>query len=405
MLPKGIKFTDAMKRDFFENTQVAFQLKSNFELRRAYWLFRLIQNKTLVSIGKRITQIALRLRLPIDGVIKATVFNQFCSGVSAQASQKVVNRLGAVRIASVLAYSVEGTASEAGFDASLAKTLETLNDQKGNPNHPYGVFKPTAIGAFSLFEKIAQKEVLTVTEQAAWERVKNRFETLCSQSVSWGLRVFVDAEESWIQPAIDTLVEEAMSRHNKKEANVITTVQMYRHDRLEYLKGLIEKANRQDFQLGVKLVRGAYIEKENERAQKLGYPSPICASKSETDQNFDAGVQTLVAHLDRCTLFMGSHNENSILSLLELMAKNKIANNHPNIWFGQLYGMSDHLSFNLADNGYNVAKYIPFGPIKEVLPYLIRRAEENTSVAGQSSRELELITKELNRRASPADAA
>ena len=394
-----------MSEQIFENTKVAFQLKSNFELRRAYWLFRLIQNRSLVKLGKRVAHWALQLRLPVEGLIKATVFNQFCSGVSAAASQQVVARLGKAQIVSVLAYSVEGTASEAGFEASLTKTLETMEAQKGNPNHPYSVFKPTAIGAFSLFEKVAQKTALSSDESQAWDRVCQRFDRLCRQAVELQMQLFVDAEESWIQPAIDDLVEEAMARHNQHQVWIITTVQMYRHDRLAYLKKLIEKARLQNFVLGVKLVRGAYIEKENDRAQQLGYPTPMCANKSATDTNFDAGVSLLVTHLDRVKLFMGSHNETSILKLLALMQAKKIANNHPHIWFGQLYGMSDHLSFNLADKGYNVAKYVPFGPIREVFPYLIRRAEENTSVAGQSSRELELITKELERRAAVKDVA
>ena len=394
-----------MKQNIFENTQVAFQLKSNFELRRAYWLFRLIQNRSLVNVGKRLAHWALKMRLPVEGLIRATVFNQFCSGISAVASQPIVSRLGQAQIVSVLAYSVEGTASEAGFEDSLEKTLATMAAQKGNPNHPYSVFKPTAIGAFSLFEKVAQQQELTPEEKGAWGRVCQRFDHLCQQAVDWQMQLFVDAEESWIQPAIDALVEKAMKRHNSQQPWIITTVQMYRHDRLDYLKYLIEKAHQQNFYLGVKLVRGAYIEKENERAQQLGYPSPMCADKAATDANFDAGVALLVAHLQRVKLFMGSHNEDSILKLLALMQAKKLPNNHPHIWFGQLYGMSDHLSFNLADRGYNVAKYVPFGPIRDVFPYLIRRAEENTSVAGQSLRELELISKELNRRAATRDVA
>ena len=389
-----------MKRDFFENTSVAFQLKSTTELRKAYWLFRLIQSKTLVALGKVLATWALKLRLPVEGLIRATVFQQFCSGVSAATSQRVVQRLGQAKIVSVLAYSVEGTADEAGFEASLQKTLETLENQKGNPNHPYGVFKPTAIGAIELFEKVSAKESLTKEEAQSWSRVCARFEKLCQQSVDWEMQLFVDAEESWLQPAIDDLVEKAMARYNTEKAWIITTVQMYRHDRLEYLKSLIEKANKQGFLLGVKLVRGAYIEKENERAHHMGYATPICASKAATDSNFDAGVRLLLDHIALCTLFMGSHNEKSILQLMAWMEEENLPKNHPNIWFGQLYGMSDHLSFNLADKGYNVAKYVPFGPIREVFPYLIRRADENTSVAGQSSRELELITKELKRRAT-----
>ena len=387
-----------MKADFFENTQIAFRLKSNFELRRAYWLFRMIQSRILVQVGKLAVQIAIKLRLPVEGIIKATVFNQFCSGTTAEASQKVVNRLGRLNIASVLAYSVEGIASEKGFDDSLAETLRTLKAQAGNTNHPYGVFKPTAIGSFSLFEKIAQVQELNPEETASWHRICDRFDTLCKESVSMGMKLFIDAEESWIQNAIDQLAEKAMSSYNKEKLWIINTVQMYRHDRLAYLESLLKKSREEGFLVGVKLVRGAYIEKETARAVKMNYKNPICKNKEATDLNFDRGVALLIDNIANCTLFMGSHNENSIKKLMFLLNAKNIAKNHPNVWFGQLYGMSDHLSFNLAEGGYNVAKYIPFGPVAEVMPYLIRRAEENTSVAGQSSRELELIAKELKRR-------
>ncbi len=389
-----------MKGNFFENTQVAFRLKSDFELRRAYWLFRIIQSRTLVFLGKFAVSLALKLRLPVEGIIKATVFSQFCSGTSAEASQKVVNRLGALNIASVLAYSVEGTASEKGFDDALSETLRTLKAQAGNPNHPYGVFKPTAIGSFSLFEKRAQAIELSDEEKVSWERVCHRFDILCKESVSMGMKLFVDAEESWIQDAIDQLTEKAMATYNKDSLWIINTVQMYRHDRLEYLKSLLKKSREEGFLVGVKLVRGAYIEKETERALKMNYENPICQNKEATDINFDSGVALLIDHIEYCTLFLGSHNETSIKKLMLLLDDKNIPKNHPNVWFGQLYGMSDHLSFNLAEGGYNVAKYIPFGPVAEVMPYLIRRAEENTAVAGQSSRELELIAKEIKRRST-----
>ena len=394
-----------MNSGFFENTQVAYRLKSDFELKRAYWLFRLVQSRSFVKLGKALTHLAIKLRLPVEGLIKATVFNQFCSGTSAQGSQSVVNRLGKLNIASVLAYSVEGTASEEGFEASLEKTLATLEAQAGSPHHPYGVFKPTAIGALTLFEKVSAEVPLSSEETAAWKRVEQRFDKLCRSSVDWKMKLFVDAEESWIQPAIDRLTEAAIVRYNQEQLWIVTTVQMYRHDRMAYLESLVAKARKEDFQVGVKLVRVAYIEKETERANVLGYHNPICKSKAATDLNFDAGVAYLVDNLDRCTLFMGSHNENSIANLMRILEDKNIPNDHPNIWFGQLYGMSDHLSFNLAKAGYNVAKYIPFGPVREVLPYLIRRAEENTSVAGQSSRELEMIKKELKRRRSKVAGA
>ncbi|MCJ7466064.1 MAG: proline dehydrogenase family protein, partial [Maribacter sp.] len=263
---------------------------------------------------------------------------------------------------------------------------------------PFAVFKPTGYGRFLLFEKIGEGKSLTKAEQAEWDRVVARFDVTCKKAFDLDVSLLIDAEESWMQDAADSLVEEMMRKYNTKKAVVFNTLQMYRWDRMDYLKNLHEKAKKEGFKIGMKLVRGAYMEKENERAEEKEYPTPICASKEATDDNFDMAISYMVDHLDTISLFAGTHNEKSCYKLMELMQTKRIAPSNPRIWFGQLYGMSDHITFNLAKKGYNVAKYLPFGPVRDVMPYLIRRAEENTSVAGQTSRELSLLKKERKRR-------
>jgi proline dehydrogenase len=263
---------------------------------------------------------------------------------------------------------------------------------------PFAVFKPSGYGRVSLFHKIGEGKSLSKKEQEEWDRVVGRFETTCKKAYDLDVPLLIDAEESWMQDAADELVEEMMRKYNKEKAIVFNTLQLYRWDRMDYLKELHAKALKEDFKIGIKTVRGAYMEKENERALEYNYTSPICATKSESDSNYDATVAYIVEHLDRISLFSGTHNELSSYKLIELMDQKGISHNDTRIWFGQLYGMSDHISFNLAEKGFNVAKYLPFGPVRDVMPYLIRRAEENTSVAGQTNRELELIKKERLRR-------
>ncbi|MGC6403580.1 MAG: proline dehydrogenase family protein [Flavobacteriaceae bacterium] len=389
----------------FEDTQTAFVLKSDADLDRAYFLFRLIANEPLVRIGTTVTNFALKSHLPIEGLVRATVFDHFCSGTTAEESLSVVDKLASQGVASILDYSVEGDKSEIDLDTCLAKTLETFDYSKQNPDLPFGVFKPSGIGRFGLYEKISAKQPLTAAEEAEWQRVENRYRQLCDRAVSLGIRLLIDAEESWIQPAIDELIEKLMAQYNRNEVVVFNTLQMYRHDRLDYLKTLHQRATKQGFKVGVKLVRGAYLEKENQRAKQHNYPSPLCKSKSDTDKNFDAALVYVFDHLEDIALFFGSHNEASAYAILDLIAAKGLDQKHPHIWFGQLYGMSDHISFNLAKAGYQVAKYLPFGPVRDVMPYLIRRAEENTSVVGQTTRELDLISKERKRRKINGDSS
>ena len=383
-----------------DNTKNGFTLKSNFELRKAYFLFKIISNKTLTNIGKTALKISLKLRLPILFIVRGTVFEQFCSGETLTESFDTVKKLHNKNVKSYLHYSVEGLENEDSYDLSLNEVLDSIKFVAEKQILDFTVFKPTAIANSLILEKISKGYSLNDNEETLYRRAYERFNKICEFAYKKDVKILVDAEESWIQDAIDQIVLEMMIKFNKDKAIVFNTSQMYRHDRLEYLKSLHKAANERKFHIGIKLVRGAYIEKENKRAKKNNYLSPICNSKELTDQNFDNGASYILSNLDLFSLFSGTHNEESIYKIIEIMNSKSINKDDSNIWFGQLYGMSDNITFNLANEGFNVIKYLPYGPIKEVIPYLIRRAEENTSVKGQTSRELELIKKELERRVS-----
>ena len=386
--------------NIFNNTEVAFALKSDTELDRAYFLFKMIDNEPLVKIGTAVTNFALKAHLPVEGLIRATVFDHFCGGINEDDCLTVVDKMYTKGVSSVLDYSVEGKEEEEQFDAALEMTLKTIEFAKERAAIPFAVFKPTGFGRFYLYEKIGEKQPLTTNEQAEWNRVVARFESVCKAAHDKNVALLIDGEESWMQDAADELVTDMMRKYNKEKAIVFNTLQMYRWDRLYYLKKLHEQAKADGFYIGMKLVRGAYMEKENVRAEEKGYPTPICASKEATDLNYDSAVLYMMQHLELMSIFMGTHNELSSYTLLAMMQENGISKNDDRIWFGQLYGMSDNISYNLAKHGYNVAKYLPFGPVRDVMPYLIRRAEENTSVAGQTSRELNLLKTERTRRKS-----
>lgn len=384
--------------NLFNNTQVAFALKSDTELDRAYFLFKMISNQPLVRIGAAVTNFALNAHLPVEGLIRATVFDHFCGGVNENDCLSVVDNMYTKGVSSVLDYSVEGKEEEEQFDAALKMTLKTIEFAKERDAIPFAVFKPTGLGRFELYEKLGEKQMLSAKEQQEWDRVVARFDLVCSEAHKKEVALLIDAEESWMQDATDELVTNMMRKYNKEKAIVFNTLQMYRWDRLDYLKNLHQRAIEEGFFIGMKLVRGAYMEKENNRAKEKGYPSPICASKQATDANYNAAVLYMVDHLEKMSIFAGTHNEESTYNLMKQMEGRGIPTTDQRIWFGQLYGMSDNISYNLADHDYNVAKYLPFGPVKDVMPYLIRRAEENTSVAGQTNRELGLIKAERKRR-------
>lgn len=382
----------------FDNTEIAFASKSDAALERAYFLFRLIANQPLVKIGTHIAQFALKSHLPVEGLIRASVFDHFCSGTTAKESLKVVDVLAGQKVYAVLDYSVEGAKEEISLDDCLTHILATIELSAQSENIPFTVFKPSGFGAFELYEKVSLNKPLTKEETAAWERVRQRFIACCDLAQKKGMKLLIDAEESWIQPAINLIVEEMMGLYNRETAIVHTTAQMYLKEKLSYLKALKDKAEAEGFIAGVKLVRGAYMEKEREVAEARGWSNPICSSKEVTDNNFDQAWKFILENLTHFSLYFGSHNEKSTYAIIAAMAESQIPKDHPQLWFGQLYGMSDHISFNLAHHGYKASKYLPFGPVKDVLPYLIRRAEENTSVAGQTVRELELLQKERKRR-------
>ena len=382
----------------FENTEHAYKLKSNSELFRALYLFKLISNQRLVAFLTKVATLAIKFKLPISFLFKYTVFKQFCSGISEKDSIDEVDRLASYNVKSYMHYASESQKSEVGMDESLTKILDTLKFSSGKSALQFTVFKATSLGPIDLFEKVSAGIGLNYEEKNIWRRVLKRIEVCCKTARSLNVKIFIDAEESWIQSAIDDIAESMMAKFNTNKAYVFTTIQMYRIDRLAYLKKIIDKAEEKNFLIGVKLVRGAYMEKENIRAKNLGISSPICKNKKATDLNFDKALEHIIDKVHICNLFIGSHNEESIIKATKLMNKYKYKNNHPFIWFSQLYGMADHISFNLALEGYQVVKYVPFGPVKEVIPYLIRRAEENTSVSGQTPRELNLIKKEIRRR-------
>ena len=382
----------------FDNTEVAFSLKSDSQLERAYFLFKMIQNQPMVRIGTAVTNFALKAHLPVEGLIRSTVFDHFCGGVTEDDCLPVIeNMFTKGKVHSVLDYSVEGKEEEESFDDALEKTIKTINFAEEKQSIPYAVFKPTGFGRFALYQKIGEKKELNADEKSEWLRVVERFHSVCKLAVEKDVPLLIDAEESWMQDAADNLIEELMETYNTNKAIVFNTLQMYRHDRMEYLKGLHQRAHQKGYHIGMKVVRGAYMEKERERAAENGYPSPICKDKQATDDNYNAAIHYMMEH-PKMAIFAGTHNEESSYLLMELAEKHKIDKNDMRLWFGQLYGMSDHISFNLANQGYNIAKYVPFGPVRDVMPYLIRRAEENTSVAGQTSRELNLLKTERKRR-------
>ncbi|HXJ99244.1 MAG TPA: proline dehydrogenase family protein [Gelidibacter sp.] len=384
--------------DIFENTEVAFSLKSDSELERAYFLFKMISHEPLVRIGTAATNFALKAHLPVERLIRSTVFDHFCGGINEEDCLPVIDKMYSKGVSSVLDFSVEGKETEEHFDSAMETTLKIINFADERESMPIAVFKPTGFGRPYLYQKKGEGKPFTTEEQNEWDKIVARYDKVCKLAKEKDVEILIDAEQSWFQDATDDLCEDMMRKYNTGVPIVYTTLQLYRWDRLDYLKALHERALKDGFTIGVKIVRGAYMEKEREIAKEKGYESPICATKEATDKNFDETLEYILRNLDTISLFIGTHNEQSSFLAMQLMEKLNIAKNDNRVWFGQLYGMSDHISFNLAAEGYNVAKYVPFGPVKDVMPYLIRRAEENTSVAGQTSRELMLLKKERKRR-------
>ncbi len=385
----------------FENTEIAFSYKSNKDLKRAHRLFKLVGKPWLVRFGKWITPLAFKMKLPISGLIKSTIFRQFCGGESIKDCDAVIATLHEYNVGTILDYSVEGKIEEDDFDATCNEIVATLEKASGNPAIPFAVFKVSGISRHRLLEKLNNPDTeLTDKERKEFADVLSRVDKICSKAAEVKTPVFIDAEETWIQNTIDQLALSMMKKHNKEWAVVYNTAQLYRHDRLDYIKNILGDAQRENFLLGIKLVRGAYMEKERERAIEKNYPSPIQPDKKSTDADFNEALKFMVDHLDHFAICAGTHNEDSSLRLAQLIEEKSLDKSDKRLYFAQLLGMSDHISFNLAHHGYQVAKYVPYGPVKEVMPYLLRRADENTSVAGQTSRELNLLSKERKRRAA-----
>lgn len=383
----------------FENTKIAFAYKSDKDLKRAYRLFQLVGLPWLVSFGKKFTPLAFRLRLPIKGLIKATIFRQFCGGENIEECDDTIATLHKYGVGTILDYSVEGKTEDEGFEETCGEIIATIKKSANETAIPFAVFKVTGIARFGLLEKMNDTaNTLTETEREEYQLLFQRVDKICLSAYEAQTPVFIDAEESWIQDSIDRLALAMMQKYNQQTAVVFNTLQMYRHDRLEYLYSLHKKAQQIGFKVGVKLVRGAYMEKERERAINKNYASPIQPDKMSCDQDFNKALTYIIENITDFALCNGTHNEESSILLTELIAKHGIEPKNKSIFFAQLLGMSDHISFNLSSAGYNVAKYVPYGPVKEVMPYLLRRADENTSVAGQTGRELSLLQKEYSRR-------
>ncbi|MGI4751254.1 MAG: proline dehydrogenase family protein [Janthinobacterium lividum] len=382
----------------FENTEIAFRHESNGNLKRAYWLFRIINLNFLVKIGPPITNFAFKIGLPIKSLVKSTIFNHFCGGETIAECEPTIRNLQSGKVGTILDYSVEGENEEAVFDDTRDQIIATIKRAQGDAAIPLTVFKITGVGNFDILEKADAGLTFSFEEEAAWQKIFDRVDTICKTAFDLNVPVMIDAEETWIQRTIDLLALNMMRQYNQQKAIVYNTYQLYRHDKLTSLKADFKAAAEEDFLLGAKLVRGAYMEKENRRAAEKGYPTLIQPDKTATDRDYNLALQFCAENIGRIAFVCGTHNEQSCKLLASLLNNHQIAHNHPHVHFSQLLGMSDNLSFNLSNAGYNVAKYVPFGPVKAVLPYLFRRAQENTAIAGQTSRELGLISKEKNRR-------
>ncbi len=399
----------------FDNTELAFQYKSDKELKKAKFLFSSMGKGWLVKLGTRLTPWAIKAGLPINGIIRNTIFSQFVGGETLEETAAAASKLGEYNVKVILDYGVEGgDDGEQGFEHSTYEFIRVIDYASTQPNIPFMSIKVTGFARFSLLEKLDTMmhanpgtlmkkylkaiDDLSHNEKEEWHRVRYRMMRICEAAAEQNVGMLVDAEETWIQDPVDALTILMMDTFNKSRCVVYNTIQLYRHDRLQFLKDSYEAARERDFVLGAKLVRGAYMEKERKRAQEKGYPSPIQPDKESTDKDYNESVAFCIAHLDRIALIVASHNEYSNLLATELLQQKGYSFSHPHIHWSQLYGMSDNITFNLANAGCSVSKYLPFGPIRDVIPYLMRRAQENTSVKGQTGRELGLIKKEILRR-------
>jgi proline dehydrogenase len=381
-----------------QNTENAFADKSNSDLKRKYWLFKFMNSESLNNLGTKAAELSLKWRLPIKWMFKSTIYKQFCGGETIEECEPTVTQLAQSKIGSILDYSIEGRSEEEDFGQTKDEIIRTIKRAKDDNRVPFAVFKVTGIAPLGTLEKVSSGIELTEKGVWKWERIRERVDSICKYAHSIDQQLFIDAEETWIQNAIDQLAAEMMEKYNRERPLIFNTIQLYRKDRLEFLKRTHQEARKNGYFYGIKLVRGAYLEKERERAIEKDYPSPIHETKEETDRDYNLALKYCVENIKDIAFVCASHNEESNRYLAQLLSEKGLPTNHPNAFFSQLYGMSDNLSYNLAKENYNVSKYVPYGPIKDTMPYLIRRAEENSAISGQVSRELELISKELERR-------
>lgn len=384
--------------DIFQNTEIAFAWRSDKELKRAYLLMKLISKPWLVKTGKFLANLAIKLHLPINWIVKPTIYKHFVGGETIEECLPLVRQLEKFNVKAILDYSVEGSEDEEKIKEAMEQTLQTIYNAAKDPNVPFAVFKPSGFGSPKILAKAQAGADLTKQEQEHIEKFRHRLYTLFKTAYDNDVPIMIDAEDYAYQNFVDQVVWENMLEFNKEKPIVYNTLQMYRKDRLDYLQWMYEQAQKHNIKVGIKFVRGAYMEKERELAKKLGYPDPIYPTKEDTDRAYNKALEFSAERIDTIAIFNATHNEYSTYLLMELMKKHGIAKDDPRCYFSQLYGMSDHITFNLAKLGYNVAKYIPYGPVRHVLPYLIRRTEENTSVAGQTPRELRLYETEFKRR-------
>lgn len=383
----------------FDNTQIAFADKTDAQLKKAYWMFKAIEQPALTGMGISTLNFTIKNNFPfVTNIVRKTLFEQFCGGETREESMKVVKQMFKHHVGSIFDYAIEGKAEEKVFDVTCAEIKQNIKFAEGNPAIPFVVFKPTGFGRIGIYEEVGRKVELTNSQKAEWERVVQRYEEVCQMAFDRNVRLMIDAEESWMQDATDDLVNRMMEKFNGEKAIIWNTVQMYRTGRLEYLEQDLARAKEKNYFLGYKFVRGAYMEKERARAAEMNYPDPIQPTKQASDDNYNAAIDFTMLNLDRVSAFFGTHNEKSTELVMNKMDASGLPHDHPNINFGQLYGMSDNITYYLGAEKYNVCKYLPYGPVKDVVPYLTRRAQENTSVAGQTGRELGLIQKELRRR-------
>lgn len=388
-----------MQKKLFDNTKRAFHHKSDKELDKSIFIFKMMSRQWMVSAGTKLTNFALKYKLPVKGIIKNTIFEQFCGGETSAECIPLIHKNRAENVFTVFDYASEiREKSDAELEKDILDQIELANLAASEEAIPFLAIKPTQLGNFNIWAKVDANQKLTAAEQKSWEGIRKRVDQLCKHGHDIGLRIMVDAEEFWIQTAVDNLIEEMMEKYNREKTIVFSTVQCYRWDRPQYMMNLLKRSKEKGFKIGMKLVRGAYMEKENDRAAKMGYPTPICKSKKETDETYNSIARFCLNNIDDISVYIGTHNEESTYLAMEIMKEKGISVDDDRVWFSQLFGMSDHITYNLAANNYNAAKYMPFGKVDEVIPYLIRRAEENSSVKGQTGRELSLLLEEKERR-------